>query len=179
MRRARAPSQSFRSQICCPHRELREEGAGGGSPQVRPHAVHGPADEAVQPEPGTRPSNRRHNGRGVPPPLKLWARVAPQAALGEAMAGPGSLAQASALLDMAARALEGSRQEPLTPADMLALLRLLSVAADTPAGAPGANGSQQALRELSQNFISVADGLLGPGSAPQWQAIKEVAAPAS
>lgn len=76
---------------------------------------------------------------------------------------------------MSARALGASRQEEeLQPADMLALMQLLSVAADTPAEPLRANQSQQDLQQMSQNFISVADSLISEGSASKWQAIKEV-----
>lgn len=100
--------------------------------------------------------------------------VTPQAALREPMAGLTSLAQASTLLNMCARALGDSRQEELQPADMLALMQLLSAAADTPAQPPTANQSQQDLQEMSQNFISVADSLISECNASKWQAIKEV-----
>lgn len=94
--------------------------------------------------------------------------------MGDPMAGLSS-AQASTLLDVSARAL-GARQEELQPADMLALLQLLSVAADTPTEPLRTNQSQRDLREMSQNFISVADSLISEGSASKWQDIKEVAA---
>lgn len=90
------------------------------------------------------------------------------------MVGLSSLAQTSNLLDVSARALGDSGQEELQPPDMLALIQLLSVAADTPAEPLTSNQSQQDLQKMSQNFISVADSLISEGNASKWQAIKEV-----
>ncbi|XP_069557575.1 adhesion G protein-coupled receptor D2 isoform X2 [Brachyistius frenatus] len=88
-----------------------------------------------------------------------------------------SVSQASALLDVSARALEDSRQDGgLQPADMVSLVRLLSLAADVPSEPPdgAANRSRDDVRELSRSFIAVADGLISEGDALKWRAVKEV-----
>lgn len=92
------------------------------------------------------------------------------------MTGLSSLAQASTLLDMSAQALGDSGQEVLQPADMVSLMQLLSLAADTPTESLSSNRSQQHLQEMSQNFIRVADSLISQGNTSTWQAIKEVGA---
>ncbi|XP_068460615.1 adhesion G-protein coupled receptor D2 isoform X2 [Clinocottus analis] len=91
-------------------------------------------------------------------------------------AGPGSLAEASALLEVSARALGAPQREGLQPADMVSIIQLLSLAADVPAQpVPEAtNRSRDPVQELSRHFISVADSVISEDSALQWQAIREV-----
>lgn len=84
------------------------------------------------------------------------------------LTGVHSLSQASTLLDISARALGDARQEGLQPADILSLVRLLSVAADAPSEPQTSNQSQQDLQEMSQNFISVADSLISEDNAHNW-----------
>ncbi|KAM9391532.1 adhesion G protein-coupled receptor D2 [Pholidichthys leucotaenia] len=100
--------------------------------------------------------------------------------LGQQTSGLNSLAQASTLLDVSARALEEAQEqqevEGLQPGDMVSLIQLLSLAADVPSELPDhfANHSRDDVQELSQNFISVADGIISEDNALKWQAIKEV-----
>ncbi|XP_065819230.1 adhesion G-protein coupled receptor D2 isoform X4 [Labrus bergylta] len=98
-----------------------------------------------------------------------------QATLGQQPSELSSLAQASALLDVSVQALEDT-QEELQPTDMVALIQLLSLAADVPTLplADATNHSQDRVQELSQHFISVADSIISEDNALKWQAIKEV-----
>ncbi|XP_029960793.1 adhesion G-protein coupled receptor D2 [Salarias fasciatus] len=98
-----------------------------------------------------------------------------QMVLGPQPAELGSLSQASALLDASAQALEDTQQDGLQPVDMLALIQLLSLAADVPSQ-PRVNQSRRDddAQELSVNFISVADSVISQDNALKWQAIKEV-----
>ena len=76
---------------------------------------------------------------------------------------------------MARRALEETEREDLQPTDMLSLVQLLAAAAEAPVAAVAeGNRSRADALELSQHFISVADGLIGQDNALKWQAIKEV-----
>ncbi|XP_056275220.1 adhesion G-protein coupled receptor D2 [Pseudoliparis swirei] len=107
--------------------------------------------------------------------MKLSNRT--QAVLTQQPSGLSSRAEASALLDLSARALEDPHGGGLEPTDMVAILQLLSLAAD--AQPPDHRGPvqdpvQDPVRELSQNFISVADSLISEDNALKWQAIKEV-----
>ncbi|XP_068617019.1 adhesion G-protein coupled receptor D2 [Brachionichthys hirsutus] len=99
-----------------------------------------------------------------------------QAVLGQQQSGLSSLAQASALLDISAQALEDTQQEDLQPTDMVSLIQLLSLAADAPveALADAASQSQDNVQDLSQDFIRVADSIIREDNALKWQAIKEV-----
>ncbi|XP_074493571.1 adhesion G protein-coupled receptor D2 isoform X1 [Sebastes fasciatus] len=99
-----------------------------------------------------------------------------QAVLGQQPSGLSSLAQASALLDISVQALEDTEQEGLQPTDMVSLIQLLSLAADTPTQplTDATNHSQDTIQELSQHFISVADSIISEDNALKWQAIKEV-----
>ncbi|TNN26777.1 hypothetical protein EYF80_063086 [Liparis tanakae] len=92
-----------------------------------------------------------------------------------------SRAEASVLLDLSARALEDPHRGGLQPTDMVAILQLLSLAADAqpdhsrdPVQDPVQDPVRDPVRELSQNFISVADSLISEDSALKWQAIEEV-----
>jgi len=99
-----------------------------------------------------------------------------QPVLGQQPSVPDNLAQASALLNISARALEDTQQEGLQPADMVSLIQLLSLTADVPsqAFAHVENGSRENIPELSHNFISVADSVISEDNALKWKAIKEV-----
>ncbi|XP_047448338.1 adhesion G-protein coupled receptor D2 [Mugil cephalus] len=99
-----------------------------------------------------------------------------QPVLGQQPSVLSSLDQASTLLDVSAQALEVTQQEGLQPADMVSLIQLLSLAADVPAQLLNqvTNQSQGDFQELSQNFISVADGVISEDNALKWQIIKEV-----
>ena len=84
------------------------------------------------------------------------------------------------LLDASCRVLEESREE-LQPGDMLALVQLLSQAADLPTGTDPeldtpseGNGSRASAGELSEYFITLADRIISQDNAPKWQAIKQV-----
>ncbi|KAM6965370.1 adhesion G protein-coupled receptor D2 [Aplochiton taeniatus] len=92
--------------------------------------------------------------------------------LGEQPGGQMSWAQASSFLNASRQALEDTR-EGLQPGDMLNLVQLLSLAADTEPLAES-NQSQASAQELSQHFISVADGVINQANALKWQAIREV-----
>ncbi|XP_040051070.2 adhesion G protein-coupled receptor D2 isoform X3 [Gasterosteus aculeatus] len=99
-----------------------------------------------------------------------------QAALVQQPSGLSSLAEASALLDLSAQALEDTQQEALEPTDMVSIIQLLSLAADVPAqpGTEATDHSRDVAQELSQHFISVADRIFGGDNALKWEAIKEV-----
>ncbi|CAL8297285.1 unnamed protein product [Gadus morhua 'NCC'] len=118
--------------------------------------------ESVRPSPFMEHLNRIANktrvGMGEEPPYAL------------------DLGGASALLDVARQALEETVREDLEPSDMLSLVQLLAAAAEVPVVAAVAEGNRSRCdaQELSQHFISVADGLIGQDSALKWQAIKEV-----
>jgi len=92
--------------------------------------------------------------------------------VGEEPFGALEPGEASALLDVARQALEETGREDLQPTDMLALVQLLAAAADAPIA--GGNRSRADIQELSQRFISVADGIISQDNALKWQAIKEV-----
>ncbi|XP_068167503.1 adhesion G-protein coupled receptor D2 [Antennarius striatus] len=96
--------------------------------------------------------------------------------LGQQQSALGSLAQASALLDASAQALEDTQGDGLQPTDMLSLIQLLSLAADAPVEPPpNATGQRQGgVQDLSQSFITVADSIIREDNAHKWQAIKEV-----
>uniref|UniRef100_A0A3Q1FD45 Adhesion G protein-coupled receptor D2 n=1 Tax=Acanthochromis polyacanthus TaxID=80966 RepID=A0A3Q1FD45_9TELE len=99
-----------------------------------------------------------------------------QPVLGQQSSALSSLTQASALLEVSAQALEDTQQEGLQPTDMVSLIQLLSLAADVPSQSVDhvSNQSQDSVQELSQHFISVADGIISEDNALKWQAIKEV-----
>ncbi|XP_067087954.1 adhesion G-protein coupled receptor D2-like, partial [Osmerus mordax] len=102
-----------------------------------------------------------------------------QVLLGEPV-GQVSWGHVSNLLDVSCQVLEESREE-LQPGDMLALVQLLSQAADLPAepdpelDTPSeGNRSQPSAWELSEYFITLADRIISQDNAPKWQAIRQV-----
>nr|XP_020454898.1 adhesion G-protein coupled receptor D2 isoform X2 [Monopterus albus] len=99
-----------------------------------------------------------------------------QSVLGQQPSELSSLAQVSTLLDVSVQALEDTQQDGLQPTDMVSLIQLLSLAADIPTLllSDPKNHSQDSIQEFSQDFISVADNIIGEDNALKWQAIKEV-----
>lgn len=100
-------------------------------------------------------------------------RFSSQEVLGQT-SGLSTLAEASVLLDVSVQALEDTRQEGLQPADMVSLIQLLSVAADSPTELFATNQSQVDIQGMSQNFISMANSIISEDNPLKWQAIKEV-----
>lgn len=62
-------------------------------------------------------------------------------------------------------------QKPLEDRDMVALMHVLSRAADLPSTA---NRSRRDAERLGQSFITIADSLISQEDASKWHSIKEV-----